>query len=58
MVHGRDIDLPDRLVLNIGIGATESQQSEQMGLARAVIAQHRDPLSVPNLKVEGLGQVR
>ena len=46
----------DRLVLDVGVAAAGRQQPQEVGLARAVAAEHGHPLAVPDLEVEGLHQ--
>ena len=51
-----DRGVVDRAVLDVGVGAAGGQQPQEVRLARAVAAQHRDPLAVPDLEVERLHQ--
>ncbi len=46
----------DRPVLDVGVAAADGQQPQEVGLARAVGAEHGHPLAVPDLEVEGLHQ--
>ena len=50
-------DIPDRLVLDVRIGAAAGEQPQEVRLARAVRPQHRDPVAVPDLEVEGAHEV-
>ena len=52
--HGRDDRLADRQVVHLGVAATGGEQPQEVRLARAVGAEHRDPFAVPDLEVEGL----
>ena len=45
-------------VLDIGVAATGGEQAEEVGLARAVRTQDRDPLTEPHLEVERAHQPR
>ena len=54
--HRLDLDVADRPVLDVGVAAAGRQEPEEVGLARAVGAQHGHPLAVPDLEVEGLHQ--
>ena len=51
-----DLHRVDGPVLDVGVRAAGGEQSQEVGLARAVAAQHRDPLAVPDLEVERLHQ--
>src|SRR4051812_29116170 len=52
--HARYDDVAHRTVLRVRITASRSEQTQEMRLAGAVRAEHRDALAVPDLEVEGL----
>jgi hypothetical protein len=56
MAHGLDRGVVHRAVLDVGVGSTDRQQTQEVRLAGAVAAEHRDPLAVPDLEVERLHQ--
>ena len=49
MLDRRDLKLTDRLMLEIGIGPAARQQPQEVRLARPVRAEHRDPVTEPDL---------
>ena len=53
---GVDRHVADRPVLDVGVAAAGRQQPQEVRLARAVGAEHRHPLAVPDLEVERLHQ--
>ena len=56
VADGLDRRRVDGSVLDVWVGAAGGQQPQEVGLAGAVAAQHRDPLAVPDLEVERLHQ--
>ena len=53
---GSIVVVVDGSVLDVGVGAAGGQQPQEVRLARAVAAEDRDPLAVPDLEVERLHQ--
>ena len=56
--HERRTDVVTWPFAGVGLGAAAGEQPQEVRLARAVRAEHRDPVAVPDLEVERLHEAR
>src|SRR5699024_8325909 len=52
MRYGFDLAIENRLLPRLGVGAAESEQAQEMRLARTVRPEHRDPIAEVRLEIE------
>src|SRR5699024_11148567 len=52
MRYGFDLAIENRLLPRLGVGAAESEQAQELRLARTVRPEHRDPIAEVRLEIE------